>query len=263
MTFKCSVLLGLLALPGVAQEKPAAPLIPCFSEKGPIAFRVEGVDVPKATVDRFVGIWKIRMPSMSDKTRLRNAIEKGIVPIAALYARYRSEVPEMSKRAWKAYRRLKKGEKWDVVAKEESDDPNRFGTAGSVGIRRRLYTPGLAPPGDLVEDVGFAVPLDGFSQPFATQLGIQIVSARSEEKKADPAETTREILRVLGAWDAEYRAFLQKYPHDGTEAEREAAGAQLQSYKARYRRVIAAARVELLERSYESAFYPFRLKKKR
>ena len=42
--------------PGDPPEK-AGKAPPCFPETGPIAFKVDGVEVPKATVDRFLAVW--------------------------------------------------------------------------------------------------------------------------------------------------------------------------------------------------------------
>jgi hypothetical protein len=242
--------------------------LPCFPEaagmdddrKSELALRVEGVPVPKETVDRFARIWQMRRPHLTEATRLRSAIEEGIIPVAAVYATYRHELPALSERAWKAWRRLEKGEPWNDVVLAESDDPNRVatskssGTAGIIGEFRRLET-GAPPAGNVVEDVGFSIPIDTYSRPCVTTLGIQIVHVQQEKPGASPGETTREFYRILFCWDEEYGRFVRDYPVKDPDAE-----ARLHAFKDRFRRVIEQARVTDVHPDYRGSIYPFRMK---
>ena len=246
--------------PGERPEKPG-PVPPCFPDPGPIAFKVNGVDVPKGAVDRFLAVWTARAPSMSEKTRLRKAIESGIIPVAAMYAKYRSDLPYLAGRAARIRKRLEAKEDWNKVVVEESHDPSRKVNLGSQGLRRQLGVPGLPPPEETLEDEAFRMKIDTFSKPLVTRIGLQIIQVTDEEKKPEPGQTIRNISRILVSYDAEYRKVLRTFPSEASEEVQKEAAKAIRVFIERFKRIIESARVEVVDQSYRPAIYPFRLKK--
>lgn len=246
------------------QPLATGPVLKAFADEGPIALKVDGVPVPKATIDRYLKIWKIRRPKTSDKTLLRMAIEEGVVPIAAMYAEHAgADVEELSRRAWTAHARLERGEQWGVVVAEMSDDPNKEATKGSIGIRRRLEVPGLTAPSPEIEHHAFELKLDKHSEPFCTEKGIEIVRPTNEVRlpSQEEAEVQREIFHVLFAWGEEYRAHLAAWDPEKSPEEVEAFKSKLKRLQEKMKRRIRAARIEVLDETYRGLIYPFRLRK--
>lgn len=248
------------------RETPVAtgPVLPAFLDEGPIALKIDGIPVPRATIDRYLAIWKIRRPRASDKTLLREAIEEGIVPIAAMYAEYsEADIAELSARAWTAHARLERGEQWDVVIAEMSDDPNKENYKGSIGMRRRLAVPGLALVSAEIEQRAFEMKLEQYSEPFCTDKGVEIVRAINEVRLPNQgeAEVQREIFSLLFAWGAEYREHLAAWGLGKPEEEVEAFKGKLKRLQEQMKRRIRRARVEVLDETYRSLVYPFRLRK--
>ncbi len=241
------------------------PLVKPFKEEGPAALRVDGVPVPKATLERYKQIYKIRRPTVSDKTLMREVIEEGIVPLAAMYAHYaKTDIAELSRRAWAAHERLEAGEQWGVVLADVSDDPNKSIQFGSIGVRQRLSVPGLAPPSPEVEERAFSQAMNTHSEPFCTDKGVEIVLAKNEVRSAGrtEAQATREIYSILFLWDAGYRELLAQWGPGRSEAEAEEFKAKVARFKEGMKRRIRAARIEVLDEEYRSVIYPFRLAKK-
>ena len=239
-------------------------MIKAFKDDGPIALRVDGVPVPKATIDRYLGIYQVRRPTASEKTLLREAIEDGIIPVAAMYANYaEADLPELSSRAWAAHARLESGEQWPVVLADVSDDPNKGIQKGSLGIRQRLAVAGLAPPCAEVEERAFAQPEDAHSEPFCTDKGVEVIMARDEVRTPGrpEAQVTREIFSILFLWDASYRELLAKWEPGKSEQEADAFKAKVSRTKEGMKRRIRAARVEVVDEAYRPVIYPFRLRK--
>lgn len=245
----------------VGQSGPT--LKPFGDDAGPIALEIDGVPVPKSTIDRYVRIWKMRQPGTSDKTILRAAIEEGIVPLAAMYAKNKDDVGILSERAWQAWKRLEAGEQWNVVAAEESDDPNAPVNFGSQGIRRRLAVPGLPPVHPEIEQRAFSRPDEKHHEPCITPLGIVIVRAAKETRLPNQSdgEIQREIFRILFAWDPDYRAMLRSFDPSWPEARQQAFADRLKRHKEGMKRRIKAAKVKVLDESYRGVIYGFRLKK--
>jgi hypothetical protein len=240
------------------------PVLPAFSDAGPIALKIDGVPVPKATIDRYLAIWKIRRPQTSNKTLLREAIEQGIVPIAAMYAEYsKADIAELSARAWTAHARLERGEQWDVVIADMSDDPNKGISKGSIGIRRRLAVPGLPLISAEIEQRAFEMKIDQYSEPFCTDKGVEIVRAINEIRLPDQGESEvqREIFSALFVWGADYREHLASWSLDKPEEEVEAFKRKLKGLQEQMKRRIRKARVEIVDETYRGLLYPFRLRK--
>ena len=246
-------------------ETPVAsgPVLAAFVDEGPIALEVDGVPVPKATLERYLALWKVRRPQTSDKTLIREAIEEGVVPIAAMYAAFsESDIAQLSARAWAAHGRLKSGEQWDVVLADTSDDPNKAVAKGSIGIRRRLAVPGLASPSAEIEQRAFEMELDAVSEPFCTEKGVQIVTARNEVRLPDQseAELQREIFTLLFAWGADYRSHLAEWTSGKSDEEVEAFKTKLKGFQEQMKRRIRKAKVRIVDESYRDVVYPFRLR---
>ena len=239
------------------KEPYKGPLVPCFWDAdGKVLMRVDGVPVHESTFKLFRSIYKARDPGMTPETVTRTALEDGIIPVAALYAKFQHEVPELSRRAYKAYEALKSGKSFKDVMVEHSDDPNRTVTFGSQGIRRRLKIPGLAPVSPILEDVAMKMPIDGYSKPFCTHLGVIIASAKTETAAEKPEEVQREIFQMLFSWNQEYADFLRNYDPAAPKAE-----FRLGQYKKIYARTIENARVEVVDESVRKFLYPYRIKK--
>jgi len=241
----------------------SGPTLKVFPEEGPIALEIDGVPVPAKTIERYIAIYKIRLPGSSEKTVRRQAIEEGIIPVAALYSKNRADLGVLSERAWQAWNRLERGEQWNTVVVDAGDDPNAVANFGSQGIRRRLGVAGLSPLHAIEEEEAFACSDDGHSKPFVTPLGVLVVRAAKPTRLPgqSDAEVQREVFRILFAWDPEYRGLLGSFDVNMSDAEKEAFGRQLRTKKERMKRQIKAAKVKVLDESYRGVIYGSRLKK--
>ena len=86
--------------------------------------------------------------------------------------------------------RLKKGESFTEVAKNESEDPESAARGGDIGY----VIKGVAPPE--FEKVAFSLPVGGISDPIETEIGYHIIWVR--EKKAAEAPEFDGFKKDLG-----------------------------------------------------------------
>jgi hypothetical protein len=241
-------------------EAPKVSPVPCFENaEGKVLFRIDGIPVHEGTFNQFVSIYEKRRPRASKPTTIRRAIEEGLIPQAAMYAAHQNEVAALSKRAASAYAKLKSGATFKEVVVAESDDPNRTITFGSEGVRRRLEVMGLQPPSATLEDKGFSISLQSFSEPFVTPMGLEIVYVDTETPSQDPKypdAVQRELFRILFSFNEEYAEFMRNYDREDPSSE-----TRLKAFKAKAKSIIELARIELVDSEYAQYIYPFRLKR--
>jgi PPIC-type PPIASE domain len=234
------VAIGLLvAALGCDRGKPkteeAAPeaqgnLVPCFADGGSIAFRVNGVPVPEATIDRFAAFYRDMGLANPDQAK-QKAINDAIIMTAAVYADFRDagRLEEWSSRVKATEARLKAGEAFEAVAKTASDCPSKAkgGELGEAFRRDQNVAP--------VSEAAFRLPRGEVSPPLVSVYGAHFVKVLESVDGSSPEKDQRKAAHVLIAFDAERLQDAQAY---GQKCQKLKNEAQVESVKEPYKRLI-------------------------
>jgi hypothetical protein len=214
----------LAALPGCNSKAPqdegipppSGETVPCFPEWGPVAFVVDGVPVPEATVDRFAAFYKEQGVPGDDKAKAR-AIEEAIIGTASVYAdaRDQGKLAEWSRRVRAAEARLAGGEDFSEVARAASDCATKA-AGGDLGkpFRRDENVAALT-------EAGFRTPVGKVTPPVVTVYGAHFLKVTGTIDGSSPARDQRMGAHILVAFDpkaiedpAAYRETVQKLKKD-------------------------------------------------
>lgn len=251
---------ALACLPLAAQETEEGkkvPTLPAFPDEGPVAFKVEGIAVPAATIERYADIMRARTPSLSEEAARRKAIEKGIIPQAAMYALHEEGVPDLSATAARIEARLKKGEDFGELAREFSDDISTRAQGGKLPhAYARVAMPGVGPLSPAMEEVVFSTEVGSWAGPFVSPVGVHFVEVLSEKPNADPRFVQREVAHILLHLDRDYARLSRSLDPQSPDA---GVVAEIQARASTNRRATKKAQVEIVDEDFRSLVYPYRL----
>jgi hypothetical protein len=218
-----------------AEVKAPAPgdPIPCFSEIGPVAFTVNGVPVPEATVNRFTTFYRDLGVQNEDKAKAR-AIEEAILGTAAVYADYRDQgkLAGWSKRVREAETRLKGGEDFAAVAKSASDCPTKA-AGGDLGepFRRDQNVAALT-------EVAFRSGVNAISSPLVSIYGAHFLKVTGKVDGSSPERDQRKGAHILIAFDPEDLKDVGAYQQKCQKLKKDA---RVDSVREAYKKLIPTA----------------------
>ncbi len=130
----------------------------------------------------------------------------GLVPTAAVAAKYADKLQEMGERIEALMERLAKGEDFAELAKKESEGPSKE-RGGDLGFFGRDQ---MVPP---FAKVAFTLAIGQVSQPVLSPFGLHLIKVEGRQKGATPAEDkvrARHILLLFPAPPEELRRIMQK-----------------------------------------------------
>jgi parvulin-like peptidyl-prolyl isomerase len=215
-----------------ALPPPSGDVVPCFPEWGEVAFVVNGVPVPEATLARFAAFYKELGAPGDDKARAR-AIDETILPTAAVYAEYRDrgKLAEWSRRVREAESRLARGEDFAEVARSSSDCATKSagGDLGSPFRRDQNIAP--------LTEAGFRIQVGEVSPPIVTIYGAHLLKVTGSIDGSSPGRDQRQASHVLIAFDPKDVGDLAAFRDLAQKLRKEA---RVDQVKEPYKKVVAA-----------------------
>lgn len=179
----------------------------CFTAGGGVAFHVDGVPVPRGSFERFTkGMRRINPEATEYQCQLA-ALEKVIMPLAAVYARFREHVPRMETRMQEILNELESGRPFSEVAARHGDLPKLSGRAGDLGfLPMKGSLKGLEP---VTRIRIWELEVGETSEPFLDLGGAALIRVEDERAGAAADNPERKV-----------RAIFLRYETDSTEWQR-------------------------------------------
>lgn len=231
--------------------------VPCFPDEGPVVMKIDGVPVPKGALTRYLAMVKARTPAYSDRSAGLVVSENILIPMACLYAQYKDRIPDLSSRAWTAWKRLESGEDFATVVNSTAAHHGAKEKGGIVGTLGRQQQDGGGGMNPAMEDAVFSTPVGSHSRPFFSVLGIQIVKVTKEIAGTSARLDQREVAQIVFHLDPEVeRTSLAVRKAD--QASEEAASKALGEYQQAFVKAKEKAKVEVLDTAYLDWVYPYR-----
>ena len=208
------------AVPPISGEPaPASPpvMIP-FERKVPdlpveatsgadrVVLRVSGVEIRKSEVDDLVGYLK-SYRSGPDGVLVRDALERALIPLAAMRARYKDRLSEMQARAESLRGEVAGGKDFAEVARANSDDRVTGPNGGDLGIFSREEMKLSFARGAFTAKKG-EIPVPVWS-PFGLHL-LRVDDVMAGEKPAQDRVRARHILVGYDPKDSNFYQTLNK-----------------------------------------------------
>ncbi len=179
----------------IVAPPPQPGIVACFPDSGPIAFSVNGVLVPEATITRLAGFVREINSAYSDDQAKEVAITEAVIPTAVVYAAAQDRIAEWSKRVQDVRNRLSAGADLADVAKAESACPSKEkgGDLGSF-TRDKMVLP--------FSEATFHAEVGAISGPVVTVFGAHVFKVTSKTDGSSAAQDQRRVSHVLIPFDA-------------------------------------------------------------